>query len=560
MEDPPRRKKENEIKKRLGEAAEARRKAQSSVRKDKRGQSVKRLRTENGMGGAGTVGTGAEGDCGPQATGTPAPSLALSSVVGSPSSLKSCFDALVQIGSPVGNDALGFLRRVMCTSDAPIQEIVDANVVPLLVLALRSTDASVRSDALWCLTNIATGDHDQTAQVLQAVPVLLELLACGDSSLQEQACWALGNIAGDSDEFRVFLITNGAIPPLLAFLASSAAATGGSPTDPGESRITSTQTAAWAISNLSRGSIAALEFVASGSIPLLVSLTSHSDPVVVTEMWWLFYYLSGKENEAVECMFHSGMADAMAQAISRANPEEITTVPILRTLCNLTNGPVEWRNEILLRPQLLPALALILSSTVSHKEILKEALFATGNIFDGPVEHRALALEAGLLNQAFQSLLAGGCDLQREAVLSICKACVDVNAVMVILHHGGKTVIGQLVALLRAMDTEIILASLHILRVLALGFPLGCKSQVIHIYNEFELYDLVEGLQYNSNPTEVRQAAVAFLDDVFEEDEDVDDDDSHAQIGGLSFDVGAGGGGLGGMGRGRHLVRPAWMT
>ena len=544
--EPPRRKKENEIVKRLGEAAEARRKAQSSVRKDKRGQAVKRLRTENGMGGA-----GAEGCCGPQASGA---------VAGSPSLLKSCFEALVQIGSPAGNEALAFLRRVMCTPDAPIQEIVDANVVPLLILALRSTDASVRSDALWCLTNIATGDHDQTAQVLQAVPVLLDLLVCGDASLQEQACWALGNIAGDSDEFRVFLISNGAIRPLLAFLASSAAATGGSPTELGESRTTSTQTAAWAISNLSRGSIAALEFVASGSIPLLVSLTLHSDPIVVTEMWWLFYYLSGKENEAVDCMFHSGLADAMALSISKANPAEITTVPILRTLCNLTNGPVEWRNEMLLRPQLLPALAVILSPTVSHKDVLKEALFATGNIFDGPVEQRALALEAGLLNQVFLSLLAGGFDLQREAVLSICKACVDANAVTAILNHGGKMVIGQLVDLLRAMDNEIIFASMHILRVLALGFPLGCKSQVINLYNELDLYDLVEGLQYKSNPTEVRQAAAAFLDDVFEEDDDVDDDDSPAQIAGTTcFDMGAGGE-LGGMGRGRHIVRPAWMT
>ena len=60
-----------------------------------------------------------------------------------------------------------------------------------------------------CFTNIATGSHEQTRQVIPAAPALVQLLSAAGSAessmLQEQAAYAIGNIAGDSAEFRQLL-------------------------------------------------------------------------------------------------------------------------------------------------------------------------------------------------------------------------------------------------------------------------------------------------------------------------------------------------------------------
>jgi len=404
----------------------------------------------------------------------------------------------------------------------------------------------VRSEAVWCLTNIATGDHTQTAHVLQAVPDLLHLLASGDASLQEQACWAIGNIAGDSDEFRAALVANGALAPLLTFLAASTAA------QPPQS--TCAQTAAWAVSNLSRGSTSTAAFVTSGALPLLLALTSHSDLVVSTEMWWLFYYLSGREDEAVNCMIQVGMADAINLAITSANPSDITTVPIVRTLGNLTSGAPEWTSELLLRPTLLPALAMLLNPVVSDKSVLKETLWVAGNLFGGSAESRISAIRAGLLNQVFTLLMTDQCDLQREAVFAIRNACVERDAVLSVVQHGGKQVLHQLVSLIRVLDSEISLACLHILRVVALESPDELRPQIVESYNEAGLYDILEELQYGSNPPDVRRAALALINDVFESD-DALEESTEAPVAHVFGDVG----GSGGMGRGRHLAQPSWL-
>jgi len=412
---------------------------------------------------------------------------------------------------------------------------------------------------------------------LQAVPDLLHLLTSGDAALQEQACWAIGNIAGDSDEFRAALIGNGALAPLLAFLATAAAAAAAAATTTPQvvvvqqnSPTTCSQTAAWAVSNLSRGSTSATHFAASGFMSLLIALTSHSDPVVATEMWWLFYYLSGKENEAVNCMFQFGMADAMTSAVNNACPTDINVVPIMRTLGNLTSGAVEWTSELLDRPGLLATLAKLLSSPLTHKSVLKEILWVVGNIFGSTAVHRASALASGLLHLVFTSLMMDQCDMQREAVFAIFNASSDAYAILVLCQHGGKPVLQQLVRLLRTLDSDVAFSCLQILRRVALDSPPDWKTQIVEIYNEADLYDALEELQYGSCPVEVRQAARSLIDDVLEDEDGIDAGDaefspsvfSSALLGGVGVGVEGGGGvggGSGGMGRGRHLSQPSWM-
>jgi hypothetical protein len=131
-----------------------------------------------------------------------------------------------------------------------------------------------------CLTNMATGDHSETGAVLCAVPNMVEILnsnslpgSVGRDSVefQEHICWALGNIAGDSDEHRSVLIGNGALLAVLSFLEArmsalvAASGTVHAVEAMPHSFVSSTQTAAWTLSNLARGKVPANLFVSTGT-------------------------------------------------------------------------------------------------------------------------------------------------------------------------------------------------------------------------------------------------------------------------------------------------------
>lgn len=154
---------------------------------------------------------------------------------------------------------------------------------------------------------------------------MIEILSCSvtgavsalrrDSvELLEQICWAIGNIAGDCDEYRNILISNGCLPAVLAFLESSiadnvrsqsAVRSAAAPVD--ERPSSAAQTAAWALSNLSRGKVPGGLFFDTGKVPFLLGLMNGQVKGLSEEVWWLFAFLTAKDDHTVSALLDLGI-------------------------------------------------------------------------------------------------------------------------------------------------------------------------------------------------------------------------------------------------------------
>ncbi|XP_010543379.1 PREDICTED: importin subunit alpha-9 [Tarenaya hassleriana] len=412
--------------------------------------------------------------------------------------------------------ALRELRRLLSKSEfPPVEAALKAGAITLLVqcLSFGSHDEQLLESA-WCLTNIAAGKPDETKALLPALPLLIAHL--GEKSsvpVAEQCAWALGNVAGEGEELRNVLLSQGALPPLARMILPNKGST--------------VRTAAWALSNLIKGpeAKAATELVkVDGVLDAILRHLKKADEEIATEIAWVVVYLSALSNVATSMLLKRDILQLLIERLATSSSLQLL-IPVLRSLGNFVAGDSQTTSAIIVPAQettdnIIGVLVKCLKS--EHRVLKKEAAWVLSNIAAGSIEHKKMIHSSEATPLLLRLLSTAPFDVRKEAAYALGNLCVGpaegntkptlLQEHLVSLVRGGC--LTGYIDLVRSADIEAARLGLQFIELVLRGIPNGEGPKLVEREDGI---DAMERFQFHENE-ELRVMANSLVDRYFGED------------------------------------------
>lgn len=413
-----------------------------------------------------------------------------------------------------------FRKLLSIEKSPPIQQVINTGIIPRLVQMLGFVDdEALQFEAAWTLTNVASGTTDHTQTIINhgAIQAFIALLASPNAEVKEQAVWALGNIAGDSAQFRDYVIQSNGVAGLLSVFRNDA-------------KISMIRNATWSLSNLCRGKPQPKFEQIAAVLPTLAKLVHTEDVEVITDATWALSYISddnGNTNSKIQAVLDNGVVPRIVQCLN--HHQTSVQVPALRCIGNIVTGD-DKQTQAVIASNPLPYLLGLMSHR--KKAIKKEACWTISNITAGSCEQIQHVLDANLILPLVTLLREAEFDIQKEAAWALSNATSGGNAKQ-IRFIASCGVIPALCNLFVCTDPKIIMVALEgVENILKVGKKDAAKNQSTNSYcdivEESGGLDALENLQRHDNE-EIYNKSMRILQEYFESEED-DDVESHPVV------------------------------
>jgi importin subunit alpha-1 len=429
------------------------------------------------------------------------------------SMLPQLLQAMANGDLPIKFQATQQVRKLLSIERTPpIQPVIEIGMVPYLVQFIQQEAMpDLQFEAAWALTNIASGNADQTKCVVDAgtVPLFIRMLRSPSLDVREQAVWALGNISGDSPPLRDLCLHNNVMESLLDVFRTS-------------DKMSILRNATWCLSNLCRGKpqpqLAAIE----PALPVLANLLHSTDNEIITDALWALSYISDGPNERIEKVIESGVCRRLTELLGNSNSLLVT--PALRTIGNIVTGD-DRQTQVVIQCGALPKLLQLLYHP--RRNIRKETCWTISNITAGSREQIQQVIDSQLIPKIVETIQsAGEYDVRKEAAWAISNATSggSPQQIDMLVQMGA---IKPLCDLLAVNDSKLISICLEALdHILAVGK--AAEEQIadlkenpyIKIIEEADGLSKIEALQHDSSD-EIYRKAVKLLETYFPIEDDM---------------------------------------
>ena len=398
---------------------------------------------------------------------------------------------------------IGLRKLLSIESSAPIQEIIDLNLVPELINLLDNPLYEFKYEATYCLCNIASGTPDQAKTIIiyGGIPKILNLLDCTIEEIKSQTIWLVSNLVSDSDKIRAALIENKIFDKILTILS----------TTNNESYI---NLSAWAISNFFKVKPVLNYDIckkAFNNIARAVLIYNKDDEDFITDVCFFFSVVTHKYKEFNQEIIDTGLLQKIIKFLDTKKKNIILTS--LRIIGNLACTENANQTQKLIDLGVLEKLKYTLFN--ENISIRRESAFILSNIAAGTQKQIEAVIDQNFFQILYKVFTNDNQKVKKEAIIAIAnmtnvedekymKKIFEDNILMIILE------------LLKNEDVFYILVGLEILvNIFIFSEKKGRKKEFQNECEKMGISDVLEKLQMNENQM-VYEKTLTILETYFE--------------------------------------------